>query len=600
MRRPLKLGLLVTTALIMAAFLIAPLMLDHESLRQSLAEELGNALGHPVAIESLQITLFPRPTVELLQVTVDLGAPATTGLAIGRLRAVLSWHALVRGELVLPHLNIEAVQLDHDLVARIRDLFPLSGSADAAAALPVRLREMTIRGLTWKTAESTILGPFDTKLSWKDALRPAVIEFRQGDGKLHVRLLPDPAGVMVALQARDWAPPGRPQWRFSRLQAEGRYADRGIEVASAEGESFGGNWQFAGALAWGDVWQLRGQLTATDLELPLLLALTGNPPIPGHIDGQCVLSLRAPTPDTLVQAPGLDCALEHRIGLDRAQIGLHTEPAATGLAYRVDAEHLTLPVGPALHFQQIEASGLLHEKTLGIDQMSISAYRGRLKGSGKLEWGAGWLFGFDVDVQGMEIEPLLATFDQQSLSGLIDANCNGALQAKTFTSLGAHPDLGCKFRITDGIIFAADLERAATLVRGSTPAAGSTPFDTLEGKLRLVNQRTQFDPIRVHSSALEAAGAVGIAPDRQLSGELSVGLKHTGGMVSVPLVVSGTTDDPVIRPTNSALAGGAAGTLMLGPGIGTAIGVKVGEAVQKLGRWLQPKAGDAPAEARPR
>jgi len=251
MRRPLKIGLLSGTTLLVAALLIVPGFFDRESLRRSLTEQLTNALGHPIAIESLRIALLPRPTVVLENTVADLG-PAGTDLRIGRVHAALSWRALVRGELALRHLDIEAMQLDRDLVARIRGLFPPSASADASAALPVRLHEATVRGLTWRTAEGMILGPFDTDLSWKDALRPAVVEIRQADGKLHVRLLPDSDGISIALQAQDWAIPGKPQWRFGRLRAEGRYAGRRIEIDSAEGESFGGHWRFAGAVAWSE------------------------------------------------------------------------------------------------------------------------------------------------------------------------------------------------------------------------------------------------------------------------------------------------------------------------------------------------------------
>ncbi|MDV3237598.1 MAG: AsmA family protein [Gammaproteobacteria bacterium] len=594
MRRPLKIGLLSGTTLLVAALLIVPGFFDRESLRRSLTEQLTNALGHPIAIESLRIALLPRPTVVLENTVADLG-PAGTDLRIGRVHAALSWRALVRGKLALRHLDIEAMQLDRDLVARIRGLFPPSASADASAALPVRLHEATVRGLTWRTAEGLILGPFDTDLSWKDALRPAVVEIRQADGKLHVRLLPDSDGISIALQAQDWAIPGKPQWRFGRLRAEGRYAGRRIEIDSAEGESFGGHWRFAGAVAWSDIWQVDGKLAGTDLELPLLLALAGKPPIPGRIDGQCTLSLQAATPGALYREPGLECTLGHTVDTGQARIDLHTRPVTSGLGYRVSVENLTLPVGPALHFQKAEASGLLRAQSLGIEKLRGSAYQGDLEGGGELRWDGGWHLRFDAGVRGVQIEPVLAAFGKRTLKGPIDARCKGTLRGDTFRALGGTSDIGCEFRVTDGVIYNADLEQAATLVKRSQPSAGSTPFDTLEGSLRLIDRQTRFDPIRIHSSALEAAGTVNIAPTRQLSGELSVGLKNTGGMVSIPLAVSGTTDDPVVRPTNSALAGGAAGTLMLGPGIGTAIGVKVGEAVQKFGQWLKPGAADTPA-----
>jgi hypothetical protein len=53
-------------------------------------------------------------------------------------------------------------------------------------------------------------------------------------------------------------------------------------------------------------------------------------------------------------------------------------------------------------------------------------------------------------------------------------------------------------------------------------------------------------------------------------------------MAAIPLNVSGTVDHPVLLPTKAALAGAVAGTAILGPGVGTGLGVKAAGAVDKL------------------
>lgn len=47
-------------------------------------------------------------------------------------------------------------------------------------------------------------------------------------------------------------------------------------------------------------------------------------------------------------------------------------------------------------------------------------------------------------------------------------------------------------------------------------------------------------------------------------------------------MVACTTDAPTFRPTKSSMAGAGADTHILGPDIGTAIGAKIGEAVDNL------------------
>ena len=51
---------------------------------------------------------------------------------------------------------------------------------------------------------------------------------------------------------------------------------------------------------------------------------------------------------------------------------------------------------------------------------------------------------------------------------------------------------------------------------------------------------------------------------------------------SVPLNVSGTLDSPLLYPTGGTMAGAAAGTAVLGPGLGTALGAKVGQWAENL------------------
>lgn len=68
----------------------------------------------------------------------------------------------------------------------------------------------------------------------------------------------------------------------------------------------------------------------------------------------------------------------------------------------------------------------------------------------------------------------------------------------------------------------------------------------------------------------------------QLNGVLDVDVKGTVGLVSMPLVVAGTLEHPQVHVSRAALAGAAVGTAMLGPGLGTALGVKLGGFMNKL------------------
>jgi hypothetical protein len=87
--------------------------------------------------------------------------------------------------------------------------------------------------------------------------------------------------------------------------------------------------------------------------------------------------------------------------------------------------------------------------------------------------------------------------------------------------------------------------------------------------------------LKIASSGVAARGNVTIAASKALSGQLNTNVSAIGKAVSIPLVVGGTLDSPLLYPNPTALAGAAAGTVLL-PGVGTAAGAKLGEFVDGL------------------
>ena len=74
-----------------------------------------------------------------------------------------------------------------------------------------------------------------------------------------------------------------------------------------------------------------------------------------------------------------------------------------------------------------------------------------------------------------------------------------------------------------------------------------------------------------------------VAANRALSGRIDANVQVVGkSSVTVPLNVAGTMDLPLLYPTAGALAGGAIGTAILGPGVGTSAGMKAGQAVESF------------------
>jgi hypothetical protein len=114
-------------------------------------------------------------------------------------------------------------------------------------------------------------------------------------------------------------------------------------------------------------------------------------------------------------------------------------------------------------------------------------------------------------------------------------------------------------------------------------SSGETRFDQLSGHLVMAGGTQRFSNLKVVSGALAADGNVTIAADRSLSGRINA--QVSAGSVTaanVPLNVSGTVDSTLVLPTGASVAGAAVGTAILGPGVGTTVGAKVGNWAEGL------------------
>lgn len=588
MRKILRLSLSVVTLALVAA-LSAPVLIDKGALRYALSEQLTTALGQTVVIEQLGAQFFPTASIHLIGVQTAFDDRPDSRLKVGRISIELSWRALLRGKITVRRLSIETLDLNPVLFSHLRRFSGGPASATADKDLNIRLQGVQLSGVTWVADNNRRLGPFAATLIWDQGLRPSRIEISQDDGGLQAVLLPNADAIEFNLEANDWTVPLERPIAITRLQIRGRYHDNGIEIFKAGLEHPDGRLQIAGPITWSPHWRIGAKLSAQQVNLSTLMPALGLPSVPGVVEGDCRLSAEAPAAQTLLRRPAIDCELRYSQGGTSSDVTFRTTPAGDDIAYVLNASDLLFPVGPPLFFATVSAHGKFDEQRLRIETARFQGYNGDVEAQAEITWAPQWRIVFEAKSRGVRLAPLLAVFQKRSLDGTLVSRCKGTLKGAEFSGLLAQPDVNCHFNIIEGEIYDADLERAANLLKTGPTGRGSTPFDRLRGQLHLKQEAARFSGLQLHSKVLEATGGLTVDDQNKLDGELSVGLKNTAGVVSVPLLVEGSVTDPVIRPTTSAMAGGAAGTLLLGPGLGTAVGVKVGEVFQKATSWFKPK-----------
>lgn len=258
-------------------------------------------------------------------------------------------------------------------------------------------------------------------------------------------------------------------------------------------------------------------------------------------------------------------------------------PQGEGYSIKIDATQWTFPVGPKVLFNRLKSEMTLHGSKLHVASLEGGLYQGALDANADLDWSKGLHGTGKFNVNNIAIAELEQLFNRQKLvSGRLNANGTFGVNTKEASTAADHLVLDSIFNVTNGVLHGVDLAKAATLLLKTGVKGGETDFDELSGALHMSGKQIELKNLQISSGLLAASGGVKVSPARQLDGVIDVKLKKGVILVAIPLRVSGTLDAPVVFPTKAALAGAALGTGVLGPGVGTSVGLKAAAGVEKL------------------
>jgi uncharacterized protein involved in outer membrane biogenesis len=253
------------------------------------------------------------------------------------------------------------------------------------------------------------------------------------------------------------------------------------------------------------------------------------------------------------------------------------KPAKSKYLIDASAKAWTLPVGPALVFDELIIKGVatLHDAELA--EVSARLFGGTATGKMNINWQKELRLDGSLELNQVETRELAALLSP-------GAHVSGKLSAKpVFSAVAPSTDqlmhalrLETPFNVQNGTIHGVDIQKAATnlVKRGTT--GGETRFEHLSGHLSMERGGYRFTHLKIASGSLAADGNVNISAKKELSGRINAQINAVGTSAKVPLNVAGTVDAPLLYPTGGTMAGAAVGTVLLGPGLGTSVGAKVG------------------------
>lgn len=513
---------------------------------------LSTRLQMPVRVGSLRASVFPWPHLELRD--VQFGGQG--GIAVRSINASPKLPDLLAGKLVM-HVELRDGAA---YFAQLGKLLEALSHAPLVEQAP-RVGEMWLSGVILLFPEMAI-GPLEGKIEFASTGVLQRAWFALDEQKLTGILSPLPnMGISFQVRGRDWLTPPPIRLPLDELQLDGVFTGRRIIAQRFSVTSRGMQVAGSGHLDFSDGWKMHATVNDAEIQLDQLMVLLGKPVgLSGSLSGKGRLDSKASDWKKLI-----------------AELEGVGDFQAIDIKARI-AESFAQP----LVFDQVQSHVVFGPKQVVMSGLKVDLYGGVLTGGLNIKHDNAML-NAQLAAHDINMSPLVkALTDDVLFSGKLDSEAKFSMSLDRLDSFPENLRLVGNFHLRDGALSKVDLAQAVSSPGKADAKGGVTRFDDLTGTINVNSSGYHFRTVKISSGSLKADGRVDIAPTLQLRGALDVDMKGTAGLVSMPVVISGTLNDPVIRVSGSAWAGAAVGTVILGPGLGTALGVKVGGFLNKL------------------
>ncbi|MCC7549318.1 MAG: hypothetical protein IT532_16290 [Burkholderiales bacterium] len=281
---------LLAAAICLVALILAPAAIPTDSWRQTLEKQLSVALGQPVRIGRLYVTLLPR--AQLLAEDVEF---VRGGLTVARMRAHPIVASLLRERIVVRQLQLEGIRMDSTSLASLLRRKPAPEPARLVVQA-IRVDDATL------IAGPVVLPDIDADILLGPDGRPRRIHASMDGVRVRLEILPTASGALqLALQAHDWTLPAPPRTRLDEVHATAileahRLEAWNVQARVGRGSAFG----FL-SVRWKSDWIATGEFSLRDVPLARLQAAGKTPPaLEGVLQAAPRFVARAPQADRLL------------------------------------------------------------------------------------------------------------------------------------------------------------------------------------------------------------------------------------------------------------------------------------------------------------
>ena len=264
-------------------------------------------------------------------------------------------------------------------------------------------------------------------------------------------------------------------------------------------------------------------------------------------------------------------------------LSISIKPDQSSYLIDVYAKQWILPIGPPLLLDELNIKGVATSNDVKLSKINAKLYDGSASGSISLSWFKEYKLNGNLDINQVEMQKIASMLSSKThFSGKLEAKPIFSVSANTADQLINSLHLETPFKVQSGVLYGVDIQKAATSIIKSGSTGGETRFDKLSGQLVMAHNSYHFTQLKIASGTLAVDGNVNISAKKELSGRINAQVKAVGISTEVPLNVTGTVESPLLYPTGATIAGAALGTAIMGPGVGTSVGAKVGGWVDNM------------------
>ena len=241
------------------------------------------------------------------------------------------------------------------------------------------------------------------------------------------------------------------------------------------------------------------------------------------------------------------------------------------------------PIGPHVLFDEVNIKGIATFEDIKLNKIDANLYGGTANGQINLRWHKGFKLNGNLDIKQVEMRQIASMLSSKThVSGKLNAKPVFSASATSLEQMKQNLHLETSFKVQNGVLYGVDIQKVATnlIKKGST--GGETRFDQFSGHLDMMQGAYHLTQLKIVSGTLAVEGNVNISRKKDISGRINAQVKVAGISSNVPLNVAGTIDSPMLYPTGATIAGAAVGTAIMGPGVGTSVGAKVGDWVDNM------------------